>query len=263
MMHKLGINYISTLPLTLEENFSLLSQTGFQAVFTMHDGAEATARYAAAAADAGLTYESIHAPWDGINAMWQEGDEGETMLRRLTDTLDSCQRNNIPIAVVHLSSGRNAPCINDLGHSRFDRLIDHAVKTGVTVAFENQRMLANLAFVMELYRDIPQVGFCWDLGHEACFAGGREYMPLFGDRLVYTHIHDNLSQPNGDLHRIPFDGNINFARRAEHLRNSGYTGTLTLEISTDLKQYPGITGEGYIQRAYAAVTRFRDMVENP
>ena len=261
-MRKLGINYIKTFPLSLADNLALLSQTGFQSVFTLHEGAAETERYATAAADAGLTYESLHAPWDGINSIWQEGDAGETMLRRLTDCLDSCSRNNIPIAVVHLSSGRNAPCVNDLGHKRFDRLIDHAVKTGVTVAFENQRMLANLAFVMELYRDIPQAGFCWDTGHEACFAGGREYMPLFGDRLVYTHIHDNLSQPNGDLHMIPFDGNTDFIRRAAHLRNSGFTGTLTLEIMpTSSPFYPDITAEAYYQKAYAAVTRLRDLIE--
>ena len=260
-MHKIGVNYVKTFPLSLTDTFALFSQTGFRSVFTMHEGAEETERYAIAAAGAGLAYESLHAPWDGINTMWLEGEAGEHMLRRLTDCLDDCSRNGIPIAVVHLSSGRNAPCVNDLGHSRFDRLIEHAVKTGVTVAFENQRFLANLAFVMELYRDIPQVGVCWDLGHESCFADGREYMPLFGDRLVYTHIHDNLSQPNGDLHMIPFDGNINFARRAEHLRNSGFSGTLTLEIIPDSSPfYSDITAEAYYQKAFAAACRLGALI---
>ena len=258
-MHKLGINYIHTLPLSVEENFSLLAQTGFQALFTMHDGAEATARYAAAAAGAGLTYESIHAPWDGINTMWQEGEAGETMLRRLTDTLDSCRQNNIPIAVVHLSSGRNAPCINDLGHSRFDRLIDHAVKTGVTVAFENQRMLANIAWAFEAF---PQdsVGFCWDCGHEFCFTPGRHYMPLFGSRLICTHIHDNTTVFNEDSHLLPFDGKADFGYVADTLRYSGYTGSLMLEIG-NRERYGGMDPLEFLKRAADAAGKLRNMVD--
>ena len=257
-MHKIGVNYCKDFSMEPDSQFALLSDIGFQSIFTSFDGLAETEHYAVAAMDAHLMYESIHAPFDGINAMWQEGDAGEHMLARLCDCVDACKKNAVPYVVVHLSSGNHAPCVNDLGHSRFDRLIDHAVKNNVTVAFENQRKLANLAFFMELYQDVRNAGFCWDTGHEACFAGGREYMPLFGNKLVCTHIHDNFSQPGGDLHLIPFDGNLDFERRAKHLRDHRYTGTLTLEIAPHASNfYQGVSAEDYYQKAYAAALRLR------
>jgi len=136
------------------------------------------------------------------------------------------------------------------------------VQRGVTLGFENQRKLANLAFVFELYENVPQVGFCWDIGHETCFAGGREYMPLFGNRLVYTHIHDNLCQKDGDLHMIPFDGAIDFGRRVELLRRFNYQGSLTLELHPGkCGKYNSLSHQEYFARAYAAAARLRAMLD--
>ena len=116
--------------------------------------------------------------------------------------------------------------------------------------------------MMERYRDCPNVGFCWDNGHEACFAGGREYMPLFGHKLVCTHIHDNFAQKDGDLHLIPFDGALNFERYAEHIKNSGYKGTLLLETTPENKHYSYLSPAEFLQKAHRAVTKLSEMCGN-
>ena len=262
-MHKLGVNYFEPWNIPAEDCVRLYRDIGFDAMFTCYYGDTAAMKpFAEACAKHGLWYECIHAPFGHMNDIWLPGERGDAMLRELTDCVKTCGELGVPKAVIHLSSGDHPPCVNDLGHARYDRLVETAVKSGVTLAFENQRKLANLAFVFELYEDVPQVRFCWDLGHEACFAYGREFMPLFGDKLVYTHIHDNLQVHDGDLHMLPFDGSIDFARRAYHLREHNYQGTLTLECLPDHSdRYPDVTPEEFYRRAYQAVSRFRDLVE--
>lgn len=262
-MYRLGINYSSTLGLSPEENFSLFKNLGFDAVFTgCDDDLKKTERYANAAAKSGLFFESLHAPFDGINHIWEKNEAGDLMQARICSCIERCAKYDIPIAVVHLSSGDKAPHICDTGKARFDEIVECAVKNGVTVAFENQRKLANLAFAIELYDNIENVGFCWDVGHEHCFADGREYMPFFGKKLVYTHIHDNFCEHGEDLHMIPFDGKIDFERAAEHIRNSAFSGTLTLEIFAKSPMYDNMTAQDFYKNAYSSIEKFRKMCMN-
>ncbi len=250
MKNRFGINFDSNGNLSPEEAFPLFQELGFSCTFSEYADRALANKWVQEARRAGLVFESFHSPFGHINDMWKDGECGDRMLDSLVETVDAASELEVPIVVVHLSSGDEAPCINDIGHARFDRLVEEAVKKNVTVAFENQRKLANIAFVMELYRDIPNVGFCLDLGHEMCFTAGREYMPLFGDRLVYTHIHDNLCEPNGDLHLLPFDGKIDYAKNFEYFRKYGYTGSFTFEVmrgKTEL--YRGMTAVEYYTRA--------------
>lgn len=265
-MHKLGINYTHLANMKPEESFALFAHLGFDAVFTEFIGntpLSDTEKYAEYASKNSLFYEALHAPFSHINDMWKAGDDGDAMQRELCDCIDACEKFGIPKAIVHLSSGVNAPFINDIGHKRFDALISHAVKKNITVAFENQRKLANIAFAFEVYKDIEQVKFCWDTGHEACFADGLEFMPIFGKKLTFTHIHDNLKEPGGDLHMIPFDGSIDFEKCAKHIKDSGYTGTLSLEIFPPISgKYNDMTGEAYYEKAYLSIKKFRSLVES-
>ncbi len=258
-MRKLGCCASENFGACLEDVLKIEREAGFESFFTLYESKRQVEKAAELSAKIGIELENIHAPFAGINSIWQEGDAGEAMLEGLIDCVHSCAENGISLTVVHLSSGENSPCVNDIGRARYDRLIEEAVKNNIIVAFENQRKLANLAFVMELYRDIPQVGFCWDTGHEYCFTGGKEFMPLFGDRLAALHIHDNVTLPNEDNHMIPFDASINFNRVAEHIRNSNYEGTLMLEISKG--KYPHLTISEFYERAYTAAVKLREMVD--
>ncbi len=262
--HKLGVSYSPyAFKDNAEEGFRLFSSIGFDTTFTMFNpekGASEISEFASVAERCGIVIDSLHAPFYRINDMWSDDATiGDSCLRELCDCIEACASFGIPVAVVHLSSGENAPCINDIGHSRFDRLVECAVKNGVTVAFENQRKIANLAFVLELYKDVPKVGFCWDVGHEACFAHGIEFMPLFGDRLVYTHIHDNFAVHNQDSHLIPFEGVLDFEKAARHIKHSGYYGSLTLELSGEASD--GMTPLEFYTKAYKAISKIRDMIE--
>lgn len=202
----------------------------------------------------GIRCENVHAPFSHINDIWREGAEGNAMLDELLETVNRCSELEIPIMVVHLSAGK-APRISDIGYERLARLMERADKNGVTVAYENQRFLANIAFALE---EFPQAKFCWDTGHESCFTEGRRYMPLFGKRLAALHIHDNEAVYNADLHLIPYDGRISFDRVAKEIAESGYDGSLTLELSRKKSdRYNAFSPDEYYSRAAKAANKLR------
>ncbi len=213
----------------------------------------------------GIICETLHAPYNKINDMWGEDEEAaKNMVNRLKDSVDKCAKYNIPVSIVHLSSGRPMPEINEKGIKRFEEVFDYAVEKGVIIALENQRYRENLEYFMERYKT---PGFCWDNGHEYGFSKGIRFMDLFGDRLCALHIHDNRCGIDTDDHLLPFDGNIDFEVVAKAIADSSYNGTVMLEVtklaSTDGKKvYENLTDEEYIKRAFDAVKKLADMVED-
>ena len=256
-MNPIGIG-INTIPgMTGEEYIRTAAELGFTATFDM--GAkdpETLAQLGKVCQLHGITFETLHAPWDHINDIWLPGEAGDQMLMKLKDTVDKCGLVGAPIAVVHLSSKMNPPTITDVGRGRFEALVAYAQSRQVKIAFENQRKLFNLAWAMETFKEEDGVGFCWDCGHEGCFTPGLEFMPLFGNRLICTHIHDNSGIFDADQHLIPFDGSLDFHRISRQLREADWQGTLMLE----LKVYRDITPEEYLRRAAAAANRLAELM---
>jgi len=267
-MRKIGMNIRASLLRSDEDcarYMQAMAENGFTATFTGMVELPRQVEIANMLSRYGIEYETLHAPSAGINNMWLPGEEGDAKLAQLCQCIDHAKAAGAGIVIVHLSSGENAPPVTDAGRERFARLVDHADLTGVRVAFENQRKLANIAWAFETFGEDRNVGFCWDCGHETAFAHGRQYMPLFGKRLICTHIHDNFGVFQQDKHMLPFDGTFDFDRFARQIRESGYQGSLMLEVdynkSPDL--YGELTHEGYIARAAAAVKKLRDMVDCP
>jgi len=258
-MKKIGINmgcYGDNLP--PEEQIRYMSENGFETTF-MGSESPLLDSLVPALRRAGIVCENCHAPFNKINDIWFAGEAGELMLERLLSGVRACAKNEIPTLVVHLSSGEQAPRINDIGSARFDRLMEEARRCGVTVAYENQRKLANLSMAMEQY---PEAGFCWDVGHEACFTNGREYMPLFGTRIVALHLQDNHCEYNRDEHLLPYDGSINMELAARRIAESGYGGSIMLEvIRRNSNLYDALTPAEYYRRAADAARRFAKAVE--
>lgn len=243
--------------LSIKEQVSLLKKYGFSATFAMSDDPELDIITDELRCE-NISPDTCHAPFKGINRIWSDNPEGDDALRMLKDSVDACARNSIPVDVVHLSSGDNAPRVSDAGYRRFRELIDYAEYNGVKIAFENQRKLANIAFAFE---EFPGAGFCWDVGHEACFADGREYMPLFGSRLIALHIHDNFAVHNGDLHMIPFDAGLDFKKVALHIAKSGFEGTVMLELMRHTSgAYEDLSPDEYYSKAAAAAGRIRNTI---
>ena len=261
-MRKIGINYGAKPGLELEDYVRTVKALGFDAIFTGTPALDRVPVFGDVFAKYGIEWETLHAPFKGINNIWLDNEEGETMLAQLKASVDACALGGVPISVVHLSSGLKPPSITDIGRGRFTDLVEYAAGKNVKIAFENQRKLANIAWAFEAFEDAPNVGFCYDTGHEGCFTPGRQYMPLFGDKLICTHIHDNSGLFDHDEHLIPYDGDLDFDRIARQIRDCGFTGSLMLEvIARNSDRYEDITVEAYLERAAAAVKRLREAVD--
>lgn len=262
-MRKIGINLHAVKGVSDVEAVELLASHGFGATFTETYDVERQVAIAELLAKKGIDYDTLHAPFGKINAIWHDGEEGDRMCDQLLSCVDNCAAAGVPTAVVHLSSGVNAPQISDIGRSRFTRLIEHAEKKDVVIAFENQRKLANISWALETFEANAHVGFCWDCGHEGCFSPGRQYMPLFSSQLAALHIHDNYAVFDDDRHIIPFDGALDFDRVARQIRESGYGGTVMLELfKGNGAPYFDMQNDEYLDRAYAAAERLAKMIDN-
>lgn len=254
---KIGIALFAY-PIPLEEQILQMKKNGFETTFCGSTSPTLDLEMRRCR-EAGIEVENYHAPFGHINDIWRDIPEGEQMLGELLESVDNCDRYDVRTLVVHLSSGEHPPRINELGFSRFERLMAYAKEKGVTIAYENQRKLANLAMVFEEFED---AGFCWDTGHETCFTHGREYMPLFGDKLVALHVHDNHCIYNGDEHMIPYDASIDFDRVARQIAAVDYKKSLMLElIAKHMPSYLELDAETYYARAASAARKLANAVD--
>lgn len=244
--------------LSAEKQTELLLENGFTNTFTDSENPDVKT-LVPFLRSRGIECDTFHAPFGGINEIWLDGEKGEAVLRRLIRSVNICAENKVPVMICHLSSGDDCPHITDTGYGRFSRLVANARENGVKIAFENQRKLANLAFAMEQF---PEMGFCWDAGHEACFAYGREFMPLFGSRLIALHLHDNFAEHEGDMHMLPYDGRIDYEKAARHIAYSGFEGTVMLEVFRHTSgRYENFTPDEYYKRAGIAASKLRNRIE--
>ena len=265
-MRELGINLFATSALkehgvSLADYVKIMAELGFRRTFTMSGTVEKMLETAKTVHAAGLTFDQLHAPFSGINAMWAADETGDAMYRRLTECIDCCVAVGAPIATVHLSSGNTPPPCTDAGRARYIALVEYAAGKGIKIAFENQRKLFNIAWAFEEFKDAPNVGFCWDCGHEACATPDIQFMPLFGKRIICTHMQDNDAVFGEDLHKLPFDGKVDFTRVARQLNEAGYDGCLMLETESSNPIYRGYTTEQYLTRAFDAACRLRKLLD--
>jgi sugar phosphate isomerase/epimerase len=260
-MRKLGISYGAVKGIGAEEFFGKIYDLGFRTTFLGdYLGADELVRVKDIAVKYGIECENIHSSFGHINDIWLDTEGGEQMLKELLACVDHCVLCDIPAVVVHMSSGNTPPPITDIGRARYEKLVEYAMQKNVKIAFENLRKTANLAWAMETF-DNDMVGFCWDCGHEACYQNGREFMPFYGERLICTHIHDNCGEKDADDHLLPFDGVVNFDRFAKHIQNSGYQGSLTLEVDKANPLYAHMTDDEYLCKCAEVIKKIAKMVD--
>ena len=165
MKRKVGINVGSlggAIPLT--EQLKMMKDTGFETFFSGLCSLESTAARKETADKLGLVYETIHAPFAGINNMWIPGLDYLTVFNGIKRSIDNAAACGIPAIVLHVSSGWYPPGISDLGLARYDELVFYAAERGVTVAFENLRCVGNLAYFSDRYEKLDNVRFCYEIG---------------------------------------------------------------------------------------------------
>ncbi len=261
MKQKLGVVANCLTEKTEWEALDLIRNAGFEAVFSESNDPATVLALREKCDKLGLSLDFLHAPFGGINNFWLPGDGYRPLWKGITDSIDSAAGAGVPLVVCHVSSGWAPPPLCDIGFARFDELVEYAQKKGVKIAFENLRKLGVLAAIMERYEKNPEIGFCYDLGHEHCYTRTVRYMDIYADRLLCTHIHDNHGREKDDWsdpdeHLLPFDGNIDYADRMRRLREAEFTGTLMLEIYDSRRpEYREMGAEAFLKTAYERIER--------
>ena len=266
-MEKLGFSLQSSYGIPMPQVIDILADTGFCAVSPVWQRGENLSVIIQQAQARNLTIQSLHGPLRGLPAMWQHDAEiARPILEDLLQSAADCAAAEIPILVVHSWTGLNYTFRKeDLCFDHFDKLVQQAERDGIIIAFENLEGPEYLAALMERYDRCPAVGFCWDSGHEQCFTPQWDFLTHYGNRLVMTHLNDNLgvTDPAGsfsgtdDLHLLPFDGKTDWDHTVSRLKAARQQEILNFELKIrpkgdrcKLDLYSKIPLQQYLQEAY-------------
>lgn len=278
---KIGISLTNAFRVPTRELVKTVAEIGFSAVAPSMplDGSDFDIEGIKRSADlCGLGLSFLHAPFLRASALWDdEGDEGELGKAEILRGILLCEKYEIPTLVVHAWIGFDpykGP--TSLGYARMDALVKEAERRGICLALENTEGEEYLFGLLERYRGEGHVGFCYDSGHEQCYNRGKDLLERFGDRLLCTHLNDNLgiSDKNGrispmdDLHLLPFDGIIDWSAAAEKLQKCRLPQILNFELNKKSKPgrhendaYEKMTYEAYFSEAYRRAEKIRGMIE--
>ena len=270
---KLCLGTIAALGIPDEEQVVLFKEMGFDGFFVNWTKEINVKKIKEVANSCGMIFQSIHAPFYQIaDVLWQGGVEAEAAIETLITCAKDCAENEIPIMVCHAFIGfdRDDVSPSQKGIENYRRVVEAAKELGVKIAFENTEGEEYLAVLMDAFKDYENVGFCWDTGHEICYNHSKDMMALYGDRLLCTHLEDNLgiSDYNGkifwtdDLHLLPFDGAADWQGIVHRLNRYNYNGELTFELNKTSKPnrhendgYTKMTNEEYICEVFKRACR--------
>ena len=271
--HLLGMNASESFGESIEAQIKMMKEIGFEAFFTHWEREYPIDKWAYIAKELGIIYQSLHAPFGGVADIWHEdGEKADKAMKDITDCIRSCSENEIEIMVSHCYIGFDGRVeITERGLERYGKLIDEAERLGVRIAFENTEGEEYLAALFDNFGDRKNVGFCLDTGHEMCYNYGKNLLGKWGDKLIATHINDNLGirDYNGnifwhdDLHLLPFDGIRDWDELAHRMKAVNYNGILTFEMNRISKpgrnendKYQRMPLREYLTEVYVRACRF-------
>lgn len=261
------------LPLT--DQIRLLKRLGFDGFFSGWEPGCDIAALRRVADEEGMIYQSIHAPFEKMHSMWYPSEETHSAVAELLGCLRDCAANAVPVMVAHAFIGFEDHTPTQAGLDNFADVVREAERLGVKVAFENTEGEEYLFALMERFKDSPAVGFCWDTGHQLCYNPNTDLMAVFGDRLIATHINDNLGVKDfdgkitwlDDLHLLPFDGINDWPEVAAKIKRSGFSGPLTFELNLRSKPdrhendaYAAMPFEDYLTQVFIRACRVAALV---
>ena len=271
-MRKLGCVAAELSGNTVTENMEIIKKVGFDVTSVFYkDTSEYTdiEEWTDKSGEINLKIESVHAPYNNVNSIWQIGNEGDAYIEKIRRIIQQAAKCSIPTVILHSTMGTDVPKTSAIGLLRFKKLIIEAEKCTVKLAIENTEIVRHLGLLLDYFKAL-NIGLCYNCGHERCFTPGFRFMPLFGERALCVNLNDNfgLAQSKDvnyrdDLHRIPFDGNSDFIKICADIKESGYKGTLMIDASIRSSHdfYIGLSAEDFYKKAYDAALKLRGLID--
>ena len=272
-MYKLVLGTGMGFAIPSSEQIKVMHQVGWEGAFVSCSPDHPPEQSAKALYECGMLFQSTHAPFNRVHALWEDGDEGDDF----TNVLIKCVKNTaavgVPLMIVHTIIGMERCTPSEIGLPRFERIINEGEKHGVKIAFENTEGEVYLEYLLKHFGASDYVGFCIDTGHEMCYNAKRDLITKYADNLCCTHLNDNMGQTGDkitwydDSHMLPFDGVADWEGIAARLKAANYKGDLTFELNSKNKPernthqiYEGLSFEQYISLAFERAKKFKELM---
>ena len=201
-----------------------------------------------------LPVENVHLSAKGMNAVWKKGEEGDAMIGRLMNELRDMSSLGVKTGVAHITWGHGFPEGSfEVGLERYKKAVETAEKYGVVLALENSVYAQHVHYLLENIKS-PNLGFCYDSGHENAYTPNEDYLSKYGDILVAMHLHDNDGK--NDNHFLPLHpmGTVNWQKKLALLKNTELFGRMiTLEA--------GFEGENLLEGFSDALAKAKLLFE--
>lgn len=269
---KLCLGIIEGFDMPYTEQVRLMKSAGFEAFFIDDCKRHApVGELVTLSKELGMEIPSYHAPFNKSDDLWRNDESGEIGKNELIECLEVCAKHEIPVMVTHAFIGYDNDFVNKAaGIERYGAVAKKASELGVKLALENTEGEEHLAVLLDALKSEKSVGFCWDTGHELCYNYSKDMCALYGDRLICTHLNDNLGVSDfggirtwhDDLHLMPFDGITDWDSVAKRLAQANYDAPLSFELSITSKPgrfdnhpYSVMKAEEYFALAYNRACR--------
>ena len=274
-MHELILSLGMGFKETPCEQMKLVKSVGWDGIFTGWSKEEDLEEYAKCADANKLIYQSVHAPFGNVDKLWESEIDGDKYADEQIECIRRSHDVGVDLVVAHAIIGMEKCTPTTLGLRRFEKIFNVAENLGVTVALENTEGEIYVETLMKEFGSSDRVRFCIDTGHEMCYNSSRDIIGKYADKLICTHLNDNMGQTGDiitwydDSHLLPFDGVGNWDGIADRLRKAGYKNHLTFELTRNNKpernthdRYAHLDFEGFAALSLERAKRFRDILES-
>lgn len=230
--------------------------------------------------DYGLQLADVHGS-EGKEKFWYSPQEAARLagVELVKNRIDFAAQLGADAVVMHAYPPTRDPELAPLNRVVWDQLrktLDalqpYALARGVRIALENlidfrgvatsavtgAEAADNFDLILQLYALYPPeyIGFCYDSGHAILGRNRMDRLAPLMSRLAVLHLHDNDGKD--DLHRLVFDGVVDWPLAAALIAESPYAKPMSYEVSM---RNSGITDEQpFLEQAYVTGTRFAAIV---
>lgn len=187
-----------------------------------------------------------HLGYQRPHVIWDEGIDGDIETERYINDITICKNNGINLVIIHPTFQYEKQECCEIGLNRIKKIINHAEKIGVKVAFENVELKGFLEYIIDNIKS-DNLGICFDAGHSHLFYDGNFNVNKFKNKVFAIHLHDNFKEK--DDHNLPFDGTVNWEKVIKQIIDMNYKGYVIIESGYN-DYYNNITIEIYYLKAY-------------
>jgi L-ribulose-5-phosphate 3-epimerase len=254
----IGITLYFGFELKTKEAMNLIKKAGFNSFITSADKRlvkiqGTLGKQVKYAKKIGLKLSSLHSTYRNSNLFhfWLDDRIGNKIEKRLKKEVKICAKYGFTSLVVHLYGEPSR-----LGISRINRILKVCEKYNVPLAIENIDCKKVFDYTMSEIRNNKYLKFCYDSGHNNVFSHGEDLLGEYGDKLVATHLHDNMGEK--DDHTLNQFGNIDWDFVAKRLAKTGIQ-----DIDYELLMYSGLhdlTKEQVLSMCYQNAVMLRDKI---